>query len=128
MVRAMMRGRLRGWLAAGVCGAMGVASAAGDDPTRPPSAILQPDAGLNGTGDLRLQSVVFGAGRRIALINDKAYRVGQSVGEYKLLAISETSVRLRGADGERVLHWVEGVNKTYPASKTGKSSKEKVQQ
>jgi MSHA biogenesis protein MshK len=73
------------------------------DPTRPPAA---------GTGELRrsdpapatrLQSVLISSRRSVAVIDGRAVRVGERVGDATLVAIDPSEVTLeRGAARERL--------------------------
>ena len=67
-----------------------------NDPTRPPSA-----SSLQATGEAspsRLQSVLISPARKIAVIDGRAVRLGERVGDATLIAIAPSQVTLqRGA-------------------------------
>jgi|GEM_PF-7045076 len=89
--------------------AMGQGAAAGGtawvDPTRPPAAIRQqaPDTDQAAPVALELQSILIGNGRRLALIDGEAYRVGDRVGPLTVQNIFRDRVVLRGEGGTRIL-------------------------
>lgn len=90
------------------------------DPTRPPSAS---ESGRE--GELRpsqgpvLQSVIVSRGRKLALIDGRAYTIGDKVGEAKLLAISGSEVVLRESGGNKVLKLTPDAQKTSVIPKDG---------
>lgn len=90
--------------------ACAAAAAPFPDPTRPPGAT---QAGPSGGGAeapaLRLESVLIAPDRRIAVINGQAVRVGQKVGDARVVRITETEVALREGAATQVL-------KLFPAA------------
>jgi MSHA biogenesis protein MshK len=76
--------------------AAAVAAAALPDPTRPPLAapLAPPAATVPSPGNFRLQSIVFGPGRRLAVINGHQVHEGSAVGEARVLQIQRESVVL----------------------------------
>lgn len=102
------------------------------DPTRPPAAWLAPapaaDArtGVEGSGGLRLQSVLMPqGGRPVAVIGGKTVALGGRVGEAKLIRLNEREAVLQGADGVTHLYLTPDVEKqmidTPKPRKSGKS-------
>ncbi|MEW6687739.1 MAG: MSHA biogenesis protein MshK [Pseudomonadota bacterium] len=80
------------------------------DPTRPPQAIAPGDAPQE-AGGTQLQSVLISPRRRLAIINGAMVSLGDTVGEAKVVKITETEVVLR-KDGEtEVLKLFPGVDK-----------------
>jgi MSHA biogenesis protein MshK len=80
------------------------------DPTRPPHAPSDSpqDAAAGGT---QLQSVLISRGRRLAIINGSTVALGDTVGEAKVVRISETEVVLQRGDEKEVLKLFPGVEK-----------------
>ena len=90
------------------------------DPTRPPNAPAPgQDAGPVGT---QLQSVLIAPGRRRAIINGKSVALGESVGEAKVVRISETEVVLQKGDETEVLKLFPGVEK-QPVKRASRAQK-----
>ena len=71
------------------------------DPTRPPGAAAGGDGDEGGGG--QLQSVILSGGRKLAIIGGVAYKVGERVGDARVLSIDAEVVRLRDAQGIQVL-------------------------
>jgi MSHA biogenesis protein MshK len=81
------------------------------DPTRPPA---QGPAELRQTEPAfsRLQSVLISAGRSVAVIDGRAVRLGERVGDATLVSIEPSEVTLqRGAARERLTLLPSGVEK-----------------
>ncbi len=76
------------------------------DPTRPP-ALLGPSKGESGAGERRaglsLQSILIAPDRRSAIIDGRLLNVGESVSGFRVVAIEEGAVTLRGSAGLRRL-------------------------
>ena len=91
------------------------------DPTRPPNAPAPgaPDAAPAGT---QLQSVLIAPGRRRAIINGKSVALGESIGEAKVVKISETEVVLQKGDETEVLKLFPGVDK-QPVKRASRAQK-----
>jgi MSHA biogenesis protein MshK len=94
------------------------------DPTRPPGASDPgaPSAKGGEVAALRLESVLIAPDRRIAVINGQAVRVGQRIGDARVLRITETEVALREGASTQIL-------KLYPAAErhpAGKKAREKT--
>ncbi|TLS18640.1 MAG: hypothetical protein FDZ72_07855 [Betaproteobacteria bacterium] len=86
-------------------------SVAWQDPTRPPMAVqnAEPGAESSNSGS-PLQSIMRPKqGQPIAIIDGKAYRVGDMWGERKILRIHGTAVDLQGAEGITLLKMTPGV-------------------
>jgi MSHA biogenesis protein MshK len=80
------------------------------DPTRPPNtpAAGAEDAGPAGT---QLQSVLISQGRRLAIINGSTVALGGTVGEAKVVKITETEVVLQKGNETEVLRLYPGIDK-----------------
>jgi MSHA biogenesis protein MshK len=65
------------------------------DPTRPPSSILQIDAGIAVPTGPVLQSVLISPQRKIAIIDGQTVKLNGKVGNQTLVTISETEVVLK---------------------------------
>lgn len=91
------------------------------DPMQPP-AIVAPAVGPAGaaavgeasSGGAVLQSTLMSGGRRIAMIGGKPMKVGDRIGEAKIVAIEPASVTLREGAVTRVLELYQGVEITRP--------------
>lgn len=81
------------------------------DPTRPALAVPAAGSVEAPAGSYALSAVWIGAQRRVALINGRPVAVGDSVDGARVLAIDASGVRIRAADGERVLSLASGVRK-----------------
>ena len=91
-------------------GGVPAAHAAGEatltDPTRPPPemmAFLPASAGAVVLAVPRLQSVLIGASVRSAIIDGQRYKVGDKLGDARLLKISENEVVLAGTGGRQTM-------------------------
>jgi MSHA biogenesis protein MshK len=80
------------------------------DPTRPPNAQAgeAPDAAPGGT---QLQSILIASNRRLAIINGTTVALGGTVGDAKVVKITETEVTLKKGDETEVLRLYPGVDK-----------------
>jgi MSHA biogenesis protein MshK len=65
------------------------------DPTRPPSSILQVDAGIAVPTGPVLQSILISPQRKIAVIDGQTVKLNGKVGNQTLVNISETEVVLK---------------------------------
>ena len=116
MTRAMLAGLL---LSATCAGAAPFA-----DPTRPPASEAAPAAGsASGEGAPRLESVLIAPDRRIAVINGQAVRVGERIGEARVLRITETEVALREGKSTQILRLFPAAER-HPAGRTVKGKKQ----
>jgi MSHA biogenesis protein MshK len=103
------------------CLGVGAEPAPLPDPTRPPhGAVVAPGgvaAGADPAGDDEepapvLSSIMIPAGGKpLAVIDGKVVRVGDTVGEAKVVRITETGVVLKGAQGTETLRMTPGVEK-----------------
>ena len=100
-------------------GGVPAAHAAGEatltDPTRPPPemmAFLPASAGAAVLAVPRLQSVMIGASVRSAIIDGQRYKVGDRIGDARLLRISENEVVLAGAGGRQTMTLFAPVKQT----------------
>jgi MSHA biogenesis protein MshK len=75
------------------------------DPFRPPRQIepAAVDAPANASAGSRLESLLIGPDRRIAVINGQSYVEGDRFGEGRVLRISESEVVIRHADRDEKL-------------------------
>ena len=110
---------------AGLPGSLPAARAAGDtplaDPTRPPPemmAFLPASAGAAVLAVPRLQSVLIGASVRSAIIDGQRYKVGDRIGDARLLRISENEVVLAGAGGRQTMTLFTPVKQTPAPERT----------
>lgn len=90
------------------------------DPMQPPT-FAAPASGVPGVaggepaaGALVLQSTLMSGGRRIAMIGGKSMKVGDRIGEAKIVAIEPGAVTLREGATTRVLELYQGVEITRP--------------
>jgi len=85
------------------------------DPTRPPAFLFAPADGegplSEASGGLVLQSVLIAPNRRSAIIGGKAVSVGDRIGDFTLIRVSEGEVQLRGPEGSRTLKLFPAVTK-----------------
>ena len=81
--------------------AAGLSTPGLSDPTRPPGASAGGETHEAGGG--HLQSVILSGGRKLAIIDGVAYKVGERVGDARVLSIDAEVVRLRDAQGVQVL-------------------------
>jgi hypothetical protein len=85
------------------------------DPTRPPAFLFAPADGdgppAEAGGGLVLQSVLIAPNRRSAIIGGKALSVGDRLGDFTLVRVSEGEVQLRGPEGSRTLRLFPAVTK-----------------
>jgi len=79
------------------------------DPTRPPAYVAPGAAAEQGNGT-QLQSVLIAAGRRIAVINGNAVPLGGTIGDARVVKITESEVVLRRGDETEVLKMFPGVD------------------
>lgn len=106
----------------GLVAAMLLASAAAVaenlvDPTRPPAAI----GGVANVpaAELVLQSVLVSPGRVSAIINGQTVKLGDKLGEAKVVKIGESEVVLRDGKGEQTLKLFPGLEKRLTSSHAG---------
>lgn len=82
------------------------------DPTRPPDGLVRGsgDAAPAVTGPV-LQSVMISGARRAAMIDGTLVELGGRYGEWRLVAVMETRVTLRGPGGTQELKLFPAVEK-----------------
>lgn len=115
----MMRRALLGFLLATLA-AVGGAAAQVPDPTRPPAAVMAPEAAgsLAMPVESGVQTVILRrGGKSAAVINGKYVSVGDMVGDKRVQKISESEVILKGPGGREVIKVMPAIEKV-PASKT----------
>jgi len=104
------------------------------DPTRPPAAFLSSDgsapAALAVVPLSRLTSVKLPqrrGGAASAVIDGQLLRVGERLGEARLVRVSETEATLEGPDGRETLYLIPDINKKSAANRNAgrPSAKEK---
>jgi MSHA biogenesis protein MshK len=83
------------------------------DPTQPPgaSAPSGPGASPSGAFGPVLSSIVLGPHRRFAVIDGREVRVGDKVGDARLVAIDADSVRLRAGRETRTLRLIPEISR-----------------
>jgi MSHA biogenesis protein MshK len=108
-----MRKRAAPWIA--VAGAIlsmaGARAQALTDPTRPPSAAAESGGEQQEASALRLQSVLLSPRRKVAVINGVAVPLGGTIGEARLVKITETEAVLKSGNETEVLKLFPGVEK-----------------
>lgn len=75
------------------------------DPTRPPEGLLMLSAngGALISAEPQLQSVIVGTGGRLAVIGGQTFKLGDRIGDARLVRIAENEVVLAGIGGRRTL-------------------------
>jgi MSHA biogenesis protein MshK len=86
------------------------------DPMRPPgfAASSAADSAVSFPLGPVLQSTLLSNGRRIAMIDGKPMKIGDKIGDARILAIDPASVTLREGRTTRVLELFHGVQVTNP--------------
>ena len=82
------------------------------DPTRPPTVLYAPDgaAGTVNNGPV-LQSVLISEGRRSAIISGQNVKVGDKIGNARIIRINETEVVLKTGKSLQTLRLFPDVEK-----------------
>lgn len=89
------------------------------DPTRPP-VLAEPVQGSAATSEgPRLESILIAPDRRIAVISGQQVVVGAKVAGGEVMAITESEVVIRGADGLQSLKLVPQVRQLPAGPKRG---------
>ena len=85
-------------LLVGFCLAMSFQVMAYDDPTRPAhfQSVVTKEP-------LKLESILYGATRKVAVINGKVLAEGETIGNKKLIHIGKDRVKLAGSNSEQTL-------------------------
>lgn len=77
---------------------------AASDPTKPFSAgQLGSAAKVEKVNQMKLESIIHGNGVHTIIINGKLLKVGDYIGEFKLVAVNDKSVVLRSEDERKKL-------------------------
>ena len=95
--------------------AAGLSTPGLSDPTRPPGASAGGETDEAGGG--HLQSVILSGGRKLAIIDGVAYKVGERVGDARVLSIDAEVVRLRDAQGVQVLRLSPALQTVNPPAR-----------
>jgi MSHA biogenesis protein MshK len=77
---------------------------ANSDPTKPFNAAFDVNNAEIEAEKLVLQTIIHGDGVHTVIINGKVMSVGESIGEYKLMAVNDKSVVLRSENESKKLH------------------------
>jgi MSHA biogenesis protein MshK len=80
------------------------------DPTRPPSA-AEATGGTATPAGPQLQSVLISPNRRLAVISGETVRQGATIGDARVVRITETEVTLKRGEETEVLKLTPGVDK-----------------
>lgn len=89
-----------------VAGAAGAGAQPVQDPTRPPAQFIHPTTGGVLASSPQVQSILVGrgtGGRRVAVIDGNLVRVGDRVGDARVVAIGATTVQLQRPGGRATL-------------------------
>ena len=83
------------------------------DPTRPPAELSAPqgNTGAPVTSGPQLQSVLISAHQRSAIISGQRVKVGEKLGDARVVMISENEVILKGGSGLQTLKLFPDVGK-----------------
>ncbi|MDQ2821258.1 MAG: hypothetical protein M3Y65_12830 [Pseudomonadota bacterium] len=90
--------------------AAGVQAQPLQDPTRPPTQLLHPVAGVKPDSAPQVQSILIArgtGGRRVAVIDGETVRVGDRVRGARVVAITATTVQLQRGSKRDVLTLTE---------------------
>jgi MSHA biogenesis protein MshK len=117
--------------AAGVCGFLIALAAplAGAqqlrDPTRPPNVLASDVEADVEVRSSQLQSVLISRGRKLAVINGQTVPLGGSIGDAKLVRITETAVVLQRGEETETLRMFEGTEKKSSARQAARAKGER---
>ncbi|MGA3268865.1 MAG: hypothetical protein ABSE16_18850 [Verrucomicrobiota bacterium] len=75
-------------------------------PGIPPPPMPQAAAAASPSPDLKLQGIVYGSGRSWAILGGKTVYVGDRIGEFRVIAISPSTITLEKADGSQQKLWM----------------------
>jgi hypothetical protein len=99
-------------MAAALCSSLPGAADVLNDPTRPPASALSSAGGQVQPAGPTLQAVSVSSRRKSATISGQEVLLGEMYGEARLIAIKESAVTLRNADGStETLQMYPGVEK-----------------
>lgn len=76
---------------------------AADDPTKPFGVVSSSYGEVTKVKTMTLDSIIHGAGVHTAIINGKLVKVGDYIGEFKLVAVNDKSVLLRSEEESKKL-------------------------
>ncbi len=85
------------------------------DPTRPPRAPASEGSEAAARHASRVSSVLIAGGRRLAIVNGRAVRVGDLLEEGEVVAIEPGGLRVLGIEGSTVLPLFETPVRKEPA-------------
>jgi len=119
MASSLIRCRwVGGWLCALACAA--AAAQTLPDPTRPPASLTQPSEVAADTDGPVLQSILVSPQRRVAVISGRTVQEGDTIGNARVVRITDTQVFLRSGNETRVLRLYPEIRKTFAATRTQK--------
>lgn len=105
-------------------------STAVGDPTQPPASFVAAPAaeGNGGTSGSRLRSIILprNGGRPAAVIDGQVIRLGEKLGEARLIRLTETRAVLEGPAGKETLYLTPDVTKTPVVTKTARQRKKEL--
>jgi len=89
------------------------------DPTRPPTSVggAQDQSAGKGASSLELQSVLISPGRRVATINGQTVKLGEKIGESRVVKIAEDQVVIRSGQDIKVLKLFPAIEKRKESSR-----------
>lgn len=87
------------------------------DPTRPVTSQAIADRGAASSGPV-LQSVLVASGRRVAMVDGQTVKVGDKVGEARVVKIAESEVVLRNGKELKTLKLFPGIDKRQASGGT----------
>lgn len=77
---------------------------AATDPTQPFGRAAIGSTAVEKTNQMILESIIHGNGVHTVIINGKLLKVGDYIGDFKLVAVNDKSVVLRSEDERKKLH------------------------
>ncbi len=87
------------------------------DPTRPPGGDTPGATDEGAAAVSRLQSVLIAPGRRIAVIDGRAVALGGTIGDARVVRITETEVELKRGTESEILRLLAGTEKKLVRSR-----------
>ena len=89
------------------------------DPTRPPVGVIATEPADGNVSSFVLQSVkIPKKGKPVALIGGQQVKLGESIGELRLIQLTEREAVLQGPDGVERLQLTPGIEKTNITKKS----------